>query len=125
MNRSPSREQGITFLGFVILMGLIGFFAMLIIKIGPIYLDHYKVLASLESLKSDPDFATRSKQEIVRSLEKHWEIDMIDSVTKDNVYVTKNVQAMTVQIVYDVVKPIAGNLDVLIHFDDSIEVDTN
>jgi len=122
MNQTPVRQGGMTFLGFALLMCLVGFFAMLIIKIGPIYLDHYKVVASLESLKSDADLATRSKQEVLASLAKHWDIDMINSVTKDNVYITKDGSGITIQIAYDVTQPIMGNIDIVAHFDDSIEV---
>lgn len=122
MTKSPVRQRGITFISFVFLMCLIGFFMMLLMKIGPIYLDHYKVKASLEALKSDADLASRSKQEIISSLGKRWNIDMIDSVTKDNVYITKDMSNLTVQIVYDATTPILGNLDVIVHFDDSIEV---
>ncbi len=125
MAKSPARQRGITFLGFVILMCLIGFFAMLILKIGPIYLDHYKVVSSLESLKSDKDLATRSKQEIITTLMKRWDINMVDSVTTENVYITKDMSNLTIQIAYDVTKPIVGNVDVIVHFDDSIEVSAN
>jgi hypothetical protein len=125
MYQPPSRQRGMTFLGFVMLMCLIGFFSMLIIKIGPIYLDHYKVVASLEGLKADPDLPSRSKQDILSSLAKRWDIDMVSSVTKDDVYVAKEMGKVTVQVAYDVTKPIMGNIDVLVHFNDSIEVGAN
>lgn len=125
MHQTPSRQRGMTFLGFVMLMCLIGFFSMLTLKIGPIYLDHYKVLASLEGLKSDQDLASRSKQDILGTLGKRWDIDMVNSVTKDDVYIVKEMGKVTVQIAYDVTKPIMGNIDVLVHFNDSIEVGAN
>ena len=109
-------------MSFVLIMVLIGFFSLLIIKIGPIYLDHYKVVASLEALKSDQDLATKSRQQILTSLGRRWNIDMIDSVKQDNVYVTKDPYSLTVEIAYDVTKPVMGNIDVVVHFDDSIEV---
>jgi hypothetical protein len=114
-----------TLISFMIVAGVAGFLLMLALKIGPIYMDHYKVVASLEALKSDQELATRTRDEILRKLEKHWDIDMIDSVTKDNVVITKGVGELTVQIVYDVTKPIAGNVDVIVHFDDAIEVKAN
>lgn len=125
MDHSPSNDRGLTFLGFLIVAGVFGFFVLLILKIGPIYLDHYKVKASLASLRSDPDLASRTKNEILISLEKHWEIDMIDSVSRDNVEVIKDMHKMKVQITYDVIQPIVGNVDVLVHFDDAIEVGGN
>lgn len=125
MIKFSSSQRGMTFIGFVLLMILIGFVAMLALKLTPIYLDHYKVVASLESLASDKDLASRSRNEIIASLGKRWEIDMIDSVTKDDVVITKDINHLKIQIVYDVTKPIMGNVDVLIHFDDAIEVGAN
>lgn len=119
---SRSGESGLTFIGLLILLGLIGFFTLLVLKIGPIYLDHYKVKMSLEGLRSDPDLASRSKEEVMRSLQKRWDIDMVDSVTKDDVTITKDINQINVRVAYDVAKPLFGNLDVLVHFDDSIEV---
>jgi hypothetical protein len=122
----PSRERGLTFISFLLLMGLIGFFTLLIVKIGPVYLDHYKVVASLAALKSDKDLVTRTKGEIIRALEKHWEIDMIDSfLSKDNVVITNDGNQLKVQVTYDVAKPILGNVDAVMHFDDSIEVSSH
>jgi hypothetical protein len=120
----PGREAGMTFISFLIVIGLIGFFAMLVLKIGPVYLDHYKVKASLESLKSDRDLDTRSREEIVKSLEKRWEVDTVNSVTRDDVVIDKNNSQMSIRIAYDVATPIMGNVDVLIHFNDAIEVGT-
>lgn len=122
MIKSPSRQQGLTFLSFVMLMSVLGFFLLLLFKIGPIYLDHYKVLSALESLKSDPDLATRSKQEILGTLDKRFDINMVKNVsTKENVYITNDINQITVQIVYDTTEHILGNIDVIVHFDDSIE----
>lgn len=123
---SPSRQQGLTFMGFVILMTVIGFFFLLLFKIGPIYLDHYKVVSALQSLKSDPDLASRTPQEIITTLNKRFDIDMIKSVsTKENVYITKDIGQITVQIAYDVTEHILGNIDVIVHFDNSIEAQSN
>jgi hypothetical protein len=125
MIKFSSSQRGITFLGFVLLMVLIGFFALLGVKLIPIYLDHYKVLSVLKSLEHDKDLPSRSRDEILRTFEKRWDIDMIDSVTKDDVIITKDMRHIKVQIAYDVTKPILGNVDALVHFDDYIEVDNN
>lgn len=126
MISSPSRQQGLTFMGFVMLMTVLGFFLLLLFKIGPIYLDHYKVVSALHGLKSDPDLASRTPQEILATLDKRFDIDMIKSVsTKENVYITKDIGQITVQIAYDVTEHILANIDVIVHFDNSIEAKSN
>lgn len=120
-----SKQDGITFIGLLVVLGVIGFFAMLALKIAPIYVDHYKVKASLESLKTDKDITSKSRKDILIALSKRWQIDDIDSVSQDNVTVTKDMYQVSVQIVYDVQQPIFGNIEVLVHFDDQIEVSAN
>jgi hypothetical protein len=121
----PKREKGLTFLGFVFVFGLFGFFTTLLLRIGPVYLEHFKVKSTLESLKSDSAITSKSREEIIGQLLKRWEINMIDSVSKDDIKIVKQGDYLKVEIAYDVVKNAMGNVDVIIHFDDEIEVGAN
>jgi hypothetical protein len=125
MSKTPSRERGLTFISFLMIIGLVGFSALLVLKIGPIYINNYKIRSSLESLKSQPEIASKSKQEIMALLMKRWEVNSVDYVSKDDVMITKDVSLMKVQITYDVTKPILGNVDALVHFNETIEVAEN
>lgn len=122
MRNEPSRQKGMTLIGFMMMFVLIGFFALLILKIVPIYLEHFKVLTALQSVKKEGDLSTKSKEEILGMLEKRFDINSIDRVsTKDVTVVREGGQTRRVQIAYEVVEPIMGNVSVLIEFDDSIE----
>jgi len=122
MIQTYRRQRGITLIGFALLLGLIGFFTILILKIGPIYLEHYKVLSSLQSLKEDPSLPKKRRREIFSMLEKRFDINMIENVTTDDISVSKEDGVVTVAVTYEVEKPIFGNLSVLVYFDDQIEV---
>jgi hypothetical protein len=104
-----------------LMVGLIGFFTTLILKIGPVYLEHFKVKSALSALTADRDLASRSREEILKSLGKRWDIDMVDSVSMDDVSITRDINRVSVRVAYDVVKPLFGNVDVVVHFDDTIE----
>lgn len=124
MDRLSSRQSGMTLIGFLLMFMLIGFFALLVLKIGPIYLEHFKVLSSLESLKNEPELASKSKEEILSLLQKRWDINMVNNVTSENVSFTRQGGYVKVQVAYEVVEPIMGNVDVLVYFDDFIEAGT-
>jgi hypothetical protein len=125
MSKTPSRERGLTFISFLMIIGLVGFSALLVLKIGPIFVNNYKIRSSLESLKKEPEIASKSKQDIMALLMKRWEVNSVDYVSKDDVMITKDVSLMKVQITYDVTKPILGNVDALVHFNEIIEVAAN
>lgn len=121
MGNLSSRQSGMTLIGFLLMFMLIGFFTLLVIKIAPIYLEHYKIVNSLEALKSDSDLFNRSREEILSTLEKRWDINMVARVTKQDVKITRQGGRLTVQIAYEAVEHIMGNVSVLVTFDDSIE----
>jgi hypothetical protein len=125
MANFPSRQKGLTLIGFLWTLFLIGFFALLVLKIGPVYLEHYKVSSSLESLKKDNDVAFKSREEILSLLQKRWEINMVERVTAKDVKITKQGSYLRVEIAYDVAEHLFGNVDALLHFNDILEVGSN
>lgn len=122
MNLSLNRQQGMTLITMVLLLGLIAFFTLLVLKIAPIYIDHSKVANSLQGLKEMPDIETMSNHEIWSSLDKRFNMNYVYDVTKDDVVITKRGNYLKVEIEYEVVENIVGNLSVLAEFHDVIEV---
>jgi hypothetical protein len=88
----------------------------------PVYIDHRKLLSTLESLESDTTLGQKSRGYIVQTLEKRWAINDLNMVTADHVTVTRSDGMITIQVEYDVVKPILGNVSALLHFNDAVEV---
>ncbi|MGZ4968623.1 MAG: DUF4845 domain-containing protein [Methylobacter sp.] len=122
MNLSPNRQQGLTFISLVFILGLIGFFTLLTLKIVPIYLDHGKVKSALVALKESPDIQTLSESEIRQSLAKRFNINYVNDVTQDEIKVIKHGDYLKVDIEYETVVKLVSNLSVLAEFHDSFEV---
>ena len=122
MKTSPRHQQGLTFISLVFVLALIAFFVLLGLKIGPIYLNHSKVVSALAEIKKTPDIEEQSEAEIRDSLSKRFNINYVDDVTQDDIKVTRHNDYLKVAIEYEVVTKIAGNLSVLVEFNDVIEV---
>ncbi len=122
MNLSPNRQQGLTLISLVFILGLIGFFTLLTLKIVPIYLDHGKVKSALVALKESPDIQTLSESEIRQSLAKRFNINYVYDVTQDEIKVIKHGDYLKVDIEYETVVKLVSNLSVLAEFHDSFEV---
>ena len=121
MHTTPSRQQGMTLIGFSIIFVVVGFFLLLGLKLVPVYLDHMKVKSSLDGLKTESGLAEKSASEIKKMLQKRWDINSISDMTaEDSVYVEKKNGSITIEIVYEVEKPVLGNMYALMKFDDSI-----
>ena len=122
MNVSLKRQQGLTFISLVFILGLIAFIVLLGLKIGPIYLDHSKVVSALSEIEKTPDIEEQSEAEIRNSLSKRFDINYVADVTQKDITIIRHGSYVKVAIEYEVVRKIAGNLSVLVEFNDVIEV---
>jgi Domain of unknown function (DUF4845) len=95
---------------------------LLILKIGPIYLDHSKVKDALASIEQDKDIETKSESEIRNSISKRFDMNYVARVTAQDMKIIKRGNYLKVEADYEVVEKIAGNLSALVEFHDVIEV---
>lgn len=122
MKNSYKKQQGMTLISLILVLGLIAFFVLLGFKIGPIYMEHGKVTHALATLKNRPDIENRSKYEVWLSLKKQFGMNYVYHIKKENVIITSRHGYLKVQIKYHVKQPLVANLSVWVDFDDSIEV---
>jgi DNA-dependent RNA polymerase auxiliary subunit epsilon len=122
MSVSPKKQQGLTFISLVFVLGLIAFFVILGLKIGPIYLNHSKVVSTLAELKKTTDIEGQSEAEIRDSLSKRFNINYVDDVTQKDITITRHENYLKVVIAYEVITNIVGNLSALVEFNDVMEV---
>jgi len=122
MNASLKRQQGLTFISLIFTLGLLAFFVLLILKIGPIYLDHSKVVNALAALEKTTDVETKTESEIRGILDKRFNMNYVTDVTRNDIKITQSGNYLKVVIEYEVIKPIFGNLSVLVEFNNEIEV---
>ena len=117
--RSMKRQAGVTAIGWMIVLGLIGFFVFLTLKMLPVYLESFKVAASIESLRNEK---LSSPAAIRRLLEKRFDIDYVTTISPKQVKITSQGQAFNVVAKYDARVHLFANIDVLMAFDKRVEV---
>ena len=118
---NQAAQRGLTLLGFLFAVAIAGLLGTLALRLGPVYLNHFKVIASLEAVTAQPNWAASSREQILSTLQKRWEIDSVDDVTARDVTIVKDGQAVQVRVAYEVTRPFVRNIDLLIHFDETIE----
>jgi hypothetical protein len=122
MNLPIKKQQGLTFISILLILGLIGFVVLLTFKIVPIYLDHSKVSKALAAVKAMPGIESKSEPEIRSALGKQFDMNYVYDVNQKDVKVLKHGTYLKVTIEYEVVKKLVGNLSALAEFNDVIEV---
>lgn len=122
MNFSGNHQKGLTFITIMIILGLIAFFVMLGLKVGPIYMNHSKVQSTMTAIKEMPGIENMGKREIALSISKRLNMNYVDKINKDDFEIIRHDDLLTVSIDYERVEKLMGNLSVLVEFSESFEV---
>lgn len=113
---SGKKQGGATMLGMLIVGALIVFVALVVMKMVPAYVEFMSVKKVLRAMQQE-SLSSMSNKEIKDSFTKRASIDYIETVKGSDVNIEKGAEGGTVVTVdYQVVKPIIGNVSVLIDF---------
>ncbi|MCB1865872.1 MAG: DUF4845 domain-containing protein [Chromatiales bacterium] len=120
---SLHRQRGVTALGWLVILFLIGFFVLLGLKIIPIYMDHYRIKEVMESLKDEPLQLDRGSDEIRKLMEKRLKINYVWDLKREDVKIVKTRTGYDVTVDIDSRENIFGNLDVAVRLNHTVSVE--
>ncbi|MBK6960804.1 MAG: DUF4845 domain-containing protein [Gammaproteobacteria bacterium] len=110
-----SVEQGISLLGVLFVLLLVGFALTVLFRVGPLYLDDYTVRKSFEAL-GDGDTRNLSDQAIREKLYKNFVVNNVDSIDLKQVRIDRSPARILVSLYYERRVQFLGNLDVVAKF---------
>lgn len=119
------RQRGLTFISWLVILIVLGFFIMVALKITPVYLEHYAVKQSLESLKNEPFIGRKSVVDIRKMLMNRLDMNNVRHLKKDQISISRAGGVTTIAINYEERRPVIGNLSLVMTFGDSIELISN
>lgn len=116
-----SRIEGMTYLGMLVMLIVIAFFAIVGIKVVPLYMEHFKVKSSLDSLAQQfKDGQTvSSPQEIEKLLFNRLSINDVQHVTRDDIKISREGRNTVVEVDYEARVTLFDNLDLVARFPDN------
>lgn len=122
--RTRHKVEGITLIGFVILLAVLGFFAYLAMRLVPMYVEYFGVLKSMEQLRQEPGAAQMSLPEVRNSLNLKFNTQYVDeaSVTPQSISLKREAGAATLRIAYEKRVPFLYNIDLVGKFDKSLNL---
>ena len=121
MTVSEKKQKGLTFITIMIILGVLAFFVMLILKIGPIYMNHNKIQSAIAAVEAMPDVHALPKYEVRATLAKRMNMNYVDKITVNDFVITKRMNYLKVELDYEKVEKLMGNLSVLVEFSESFE----
>ncbi len=122
MNKLVKQQRGMTAIGWLIVLGILSFFVLLVLRLAPGYLEYYKVKSVIESLQQEPYLGNKTPMEIRSLLQRRIDVNAIDSIQAKDVKIVQSSGRTTITAEYEVRVPILGNVDAVSSFKKSIEV---
>ncbi|MFN2339342.1 MAG: DUF4845 domain-containing protein [Gammaproteobacteria bacterium] len=119
------KQRGMTAIGWIIVLGLIAFFTLVILRLTPLYLEYSKVSSVLESLENEPGITRQSKVAIQTLISRRFEINDVRNVDPKTAVIESRNGRLTVTMDYERRTNMAGNIDLVVSFNKSIEVIAN
>ncbi len=119
------KQQGMTTIGWILVLALIAFFTVVVLRLTPIYLEYTKVVSVLESLQNEPGITRASKSEVVSLIGRRFEINDVENIKAKDAEIKNQEGRLTVGFVYERRTNLFGNIDLVAKFDKSIEVVAN
>ncbi|NYZ63101.1 DUF4845 domain-containing protein [Luteimonas deserti] len=106
-------QRGITLLGFIIVLAVIGFFAYVGMKLFPMYSEYYSVKSALKGLANESGVAASDPARIQDLFFRRLYISYSENVKPQNVKIRRVDNGWQMDVQYEVRRPLIGNLDVV------------
>jgi hypothetical protein len=117
-------QKGITLIGFVLVLLVVGFFAYAAMKLVPVYSTQMGVVKSMKQLQLEPGINDKGIDDIRRDLNVKFDLQYVDEsiIPPQNIQLKKNGGASSLRIFYDRRVPFIYNVDLLVHFDTTVDL---
>lgn len=116
------KQRGITLIGFIVILGVVGFFAYIILKLFPVYSEYYGVMQAMKAVQAEPGIAGKTPDMIRASLDRKLYISYVTSVKPNNVRITRTGGGYLLNVKYEVRGNLVYNLDFVAVFDKTVDL---
>lgn len=108
-------QGGLTLLGFLFALLLVGLCLTVAFRLGPLYLDNYTVAESFKAL-GDDDVRTLSDQGIRQKLYKNFVVNNVDDIDLKAVKIERTAEKILISLDYERRVQLLGNVDAVVKF---------
>lgn len=122
----PHHQKGMTAIGWLVVLGLIAFFSLIVLRLAPMYLEYAKVESVMDSLRNEPGITSQSRMQILKLVENRFDVNDVRKVDpKKAVKISKDKGVMTVRVEYERREHLMANIDIVGTFDKEIRIIAN
>lgn len=114
-----NKQRGLTMLSWLIVIGIAVFFILIGIKMIPTYLENYSIRQVLATMENDRAVRKMTPHEMKKSFLKRLKINSVYDFDRSNLKIKKENEGTSMKVDYEVRKPVAGNVAIVMTFSES------
>ena len=119
------QQRGLSFFGLLIVLGLIAFFALVTLKVVPLYMENSSVNHAFDQMAATPGIGKKGKRAMLQRIKNQFDIDNVSSIRpKDDIMVDKSEDGKNwvVWVKYEARADLFANVGVYANFEKAVEV---
>lgn len=118
--RTLKRQRGLGLLGLIFVLGTLAFVAVVVIKVGPLYLNEMTVATAVKGVAEDPELAGAELVMIRNRLQRRWDIDYIEQVEPKQVRLKRVSNGRVLFYDYEARVNLFYNIDIVVRFKNEV-----
>jgi hypothetical protein len=121
MEMSIRKNNGLTLIGFLIVLVIVLFFAYAGMRVVPMYLEYHALVNAMDKLKNDPAAKSMPPYKIKDSIQRSlWVSYASNNIKKEDIRISKKSDGVNVRVAYEVREDFLGNIDIIASFDRTV-----
>lgn len=112
-----TRQAGITFIGWIVLLVPVAIVVYAGIRLAPIYLNHFKVAKSVEQVAQESAGESVNANAVRSAIARRFDIEGITFPDPADIAVTRDGEEWVIEAQYERVAPLFGGVQLLVAFD--------
>jgi len=116
------KPHGMTLMSFVMVLIVVGFFALVVMKLFPMYSENFNLKGVMKEYAAQPNSASIPPAQMHTDLNRRFGIAYVSSVKKEHIKIVREGGVSKLNIAYEVRVPLFGNLDVVGKFDNTVDL---
>ncbi len=113
---SRARQCGISVLGLITVLILIGFVGLMVMRLVPVYMESFEVGGIVNGLAEDSSLHGATHAQLRQALNRRFSVNNIQSVDRDDISFERERDGTRVVVEYEARVPLVGNLDGIASF---------
>lgn len=106
-------QRGMTLIGFILVLGVVGVFAYMGMKLIPMYSEYYSVKQALAGLAAEPGITDNDPAKIKDLFFRRLYISYAENIKPEHVKIVRKDAGYEMTVNYEVRKQLIANIDVV------------